>query len=355
MDGTTDLLSISAFARRVGLAPSALRFYDDCHVLRPAHVDGLTGYRYYRPDQESRARLVRDLRKADLPLADVTAVLDGAAEDARVVLERHRSRMRNRIQAADAVITAVLRSFSEAGSPAWVRVGGVELASAARQVVPAVGHDEQHPELGCVLVEFDDAEVRLVATDRYRLSMRILRPAAMEGPSCRFLVDAAALIDLGAWAARSAEVTIEIGPDGGRARTTSGSRTIPVADGRFPAYRDMFSALAPPERRVIVDRPALLAAVYDCGDVPGIVLRLGEDEVVVSLPDRSCATALPAIGREDEPLRIGFDPAVLAPALEAGVGPDVLLEISTVTQPVVVRSADQGSFTTLVMPIIVDA
>ncbi|MET7543776.1 hypothetical protein [Streptomyces sp. NPDC005507] len=33
----TDALSIGAFARRVGLAPSALRFYDDCDVLRPAY------------------------------------------------------------------------------------------------------------------------------------------------------------------------------------------------------------------------------------------------------------------------------------------------------------------------------
>jgi hypothetical protein len=40
----------------------------------------------------------------------------------------------------------------------------------------------------------------------------------------------------------------------------------------------------------------------------------------------------------------------VAPALEASAGPDVLLEISAAGRPVVVRSADQGSFTTLVMP-----
>lgn len=39
------------------------------------------------------------------------------------------------------------------------------------------------------------------------------------------------------------------------------------------------------------------------------------------------------------------------PALEAGVGPDVLLEIAAPDRPVLVRSADQGSFTTLVMPV----
>ena len=51
-------LTIGVFARRVGLTPSALRFYDDCGVLRPAHVDDATGYRYYSP--HTRRWLSRD-------------------------------------------------------------------------------------------------------------------------------------------------------------------------------------------------------------------------------------------------------------------------------------------------------
>ena len=48
--------------------------------------------------------------------------------------------------------------------------------------------------------------------------------------------------------------------------------------------------------------------------------------------------------------RLGFTAGLLAAALEASVGPDVLLEITAQDRPVVVRSADQGTFTTLVMP-----
>ncbi|MCX4639442.1 MerR family DNA-binding transcriptional regulator [Streptomyces platensis] len=47
MDDPEQLLTIGVFARRVGLAPSALRFYDDCGLLRPARVDAVTGYRRY--------------------------------------------------------------------------------------------------------------------------------------------------------------------------------------------------------------------------------------------------------------------------------------------------------------------
>jgi DNA-binding transcriptional MerR regulator len=351
MDGTTELLSISAFARRVGLAPSALRFYDDCRVLRPAWVDGATGYRFYSPAQEARAALLRSLREAGLPLAEVTVVLDGPEREGREVLERHLERMRDQTQTAKAAIAVVLRSLSAASSMTEARIGGVELASAVRQVVPAAASDVEFSALGCVLIEIDDGEVRLVATDRYRLSMRVLRPAALDGGPCRLLVHAADLIEFGQWAARVHEVTIQVGPDGARARSTSESRSLVTTDGLFPAYREMLSALAPPEYRVIVDRLALRDAVNSHADASRIALSFAGEELVASLADHSNAAILPAVCHEDLPQRIGFDPAVLASALEASVGPDVLLEISAVDQPVVVRSADQGSFTTLIMPV----
>lgn len=351
MDGSTELLSISAFARRVGLAPSALRFYDDSRVLRPARVDGVTGYRFYSPGQEARAVLLRGLREAGLPLAEVALVLDGPERESREVLERHLERMRDQTQTAKAAIAVALQSLSTASSLTEARIGGVELASAVRQVVPAAASEGDDPALGCVLIEIGDGEVRLVATDRYRLSMRVLKPAALDGRPCHLLMQAADLIEFGQWAARVHQVTIQIGPDGTRARSATQSRVLATVDAPFPSYREMLSALPPTAYRVIVDRLALRDAVNSRGDAVCIAVSFADDELVVSLADRSHAAVLSAICHEDLPQLIGFDPAVLAPALEASVGPDVLLEISAADRPVVVRSADQGSFTTLVMPV----
>ncbi|MEV7866241.1 MerR family transcriptional regulator [Streptomyces sp. NPDC088124] len=383
-----ELLSISAFARRVGLAPSALRFYDDCGVLVPAQVDATTGYRSYSLDQEMRARVLRSLREAGLPLAEVMIVLDGDPDSARTVLERHRSTVREKSRTADATIAAVLRSLPGQESAAdgatgdgdgaepvtRVRLGGAELAGAVRQVGTAVGDDPDHPVLGRILVEIDDSEVRLVATDRYRLSTRVLKPVvAVEGPERQVLLDSGPLAEAGAWAARCSAVTVEIGADEVRISDAdgSGSRELSLWKGEFPAYRDMLAELPETRHRLIVDRSALLAAVTagaeagaaaDGEDAPVIALRLGEDDVHISPvrpedPDGAPpgSTTLRALRIGEPPLRIGFDPAVLAPALDASVGPDVLLEISEVTRPVVVRSADQGSFTTLVMPVALTA
>ncbi|WP_116114068.1 MerR family transcriptional regulator [Amycolatopsis ruanii] len=306
------MLTISAFARRAGLTPSALRFYDDCGVLAPARVAAVTGYRYYREDQVERAVRLRELRAAGLPLAQVTTVLDGPPAQARAVLEAHRRRLREDFRAASEAVGRLL--------PGPVRVAGLDLASAIRQVAPAAG-----APLDFVLIEADGDEVRVVATDRYRLALRVLRP--VHGGTGRFVTPARELAALGPWLARQDEVTLD-------------DTTLPLVDETFPDYRAVLDALPAPEQRVVVDRAALRDALPATGPAE---LVLGPDRLTVG------GTTVPAITGDD--LRIGFDPAVLGAALEAGVGPDVLLEFAGPLRVARVRSADQGSFTTLVMPV----
>jgi protein phosphatase len=70
------LLTIGEFARASRLSPKALRLYDGLGLLAPAHVDPWTGYRFYRPEQLERARLVAWLRRLGMPLARIAAVCD---------------------------------------------------------------------------------------------------------------------------------------------------------------------------------------------------------------------------------------------------------------------------------------
>ncbi|WP_377270284.1 MerR family transcriptional regulator [Peterkaempfera sp. SMS 1(5)a] len=71
-----ELLTIGAFARESRLSPKALRLYDDLGLLPPARVDPASGYRFYRPDQLERARLVAWLRRLGMPLARIRTVCD---------------------------------------------------------------------------------------------------------------------------------------------------------------------------------------------------------------------------------------------------------------------------------------
>ncbi|MER7015824.1 MerR family transcriptional regulator [Saccharopolyspora sp. NPDC000359] len=341
-----ELLSIGAFARRVGLTPSALRFYDDCGVLPPAHVDAVTGYRYYSPGQVRRAVLLRRLRAAGVPLPEVGVVLDGTAEQARAVLTAHTQRAQDAAAAAQSAIGEVLRSLP-GQQRTLARVGGAELSSAVRQVAPAVASGTEFPVLRCVLVELDDQEVRLVATDRYRLAVRTLRPTVADGGTARLVVGVSELTDLATWALPLAKVDIEVDEHGARLRGGGRSRALPTEDWTFPDYRLVLNDLPAPRTRLITDRTTLRTALQEA---PGPVVLRTEDQRLVVTDRDGGSTSHPAV-HTGPPLRTAFDPAVLGPALEAGVGPDVLLEVSAADHPVVVRSADQGSFTTLVMPV----
>ncbi|NGO79431.1 MerR family transcriptional regulator [Streptomyces sp. YC504] len=73
--GGEEWLTIGAFASRSRLSAKALRLYDRLGLLAPARVDDLSGYRYYRPGQVERARLVALLRQLDMPLATVKEIL----------------------------------------------------------------------------------------------------------------------------------------------------------------------------------------------------------------------------------------------------------------------------------------
>ncbi|MFF8786612.1 MerR family transcriptional regulator [Streptomyces sp. NPDC015125] len=391
MDDTEELLTIGAFARRVGLAPSALRFYDDCGVLRPARVDTVTGYRRYGAGQAARAVKLRQLRAAGLPLMDVAVVLDGPAEAARDVLRTHLERTRRTADEARAVVEGFLQEAAgtreNPGSRTRAWVGGAELASAVRQVAPAVATGEvreQFPVLGCVLLELAEGEVRWVATDRYRLAARVLRPTAFEGGPRRVLIGAAQARDLAEWAVRQMTIEVECPGDTAGVRLWSGAdcREVPEGPGEgparggdpggFPDYRLLMAGLEAVRCRLIVDRVGLRDAV--AGRAGAVSLSVGAvhgepDGAGAADPDTAGdamryepGQVLEVAGGGREPvrmrtvrtgprLRIAFDPAVLVPALEAGVGPDVLLEITSADRPVVVRSADQGSFTTWVMPV----
>ncbi|SHN35066.1 MerR family transcriptional regulator [Cryptosporangium aurantiacum] len=331
------LLSIGSFARRVGLAPSALRFYDDCGVLHPIEVDPATGYRYYAPEQTSRAVRIRQLREAGLPLIDTLVVLDGSEDEARAVLAAYARRARTAADQADQLLRG---AGAGAGAAPRASVGGPELASAIRQVTPSADTTSIHPVLRGVLLEIDGTEVRLVATDQYRLAVRVLHPRTPSEGAVRAVLEHAGLVELAGWAVRQPEVVLEIGASGVRAQ----DRDLPVLDAEYPAYRIVLDALPPVRHRVIAGRQVICAAIAAAADAAHVVLCTDEQHLAVA--DR----LVPAVCT-GPPLQLAFDPRVLLPALEAGVGPDVLLEVASPVEPVVVRSADQGTFTTLVMPV----
>ncbi|MGH3656754.1 MAG: MerR family transcriptional regulator [Micromonosporaceae bacterium] len=83
------LLTIGAFAAESSLTPKALRLYDDSGLLPPAAVDPESGYRLYYPEQLERARLIADLRRIGMPLAETRTVCELEPDSAAAAVTRY--------------------------------------------------------------------------------------------------------------------------------------------------------------------------------------------------------------------------------------------------------------------------
>lgn len=94
---TDRMLSIGRFARTTGLTVKALRHYDELGLLRPAHVDSWTGYRWYERAQVREAVAVRRLRALRVPLDEVAALLRSDDVSLREVLAVHRARLEGEV------------------------------------------------------------------------------------------------------------------------------------------------------------------------------------------------------------------------------------------------------------------
>ena len=363
-------MPIGVFARRSGLTSSALRFYADSGLLRPAEVDPVSGYRYYAADQVARATALRRLREIAMPLAGVEEVLDAGPEEASRLIDDHVAKVlgeaeaaRHRAAEAKASLSVPdVREVQEArdvpgtGPPGLpiAALKGPVLADAVEQVLTATARDPGTPVLSGVRVEAGPEALTLTATDSYRLSVRTLVPAEPPAMTWAATLNGDELRDAAAEVRRSALVRIEAAPHGvwfrlaGRADRYCG--TLPE---EFPDYRLMLASLPEATTRATVPKEPLLRALEEH---PGerVALRVSGHGVTVRSeggagedhPD----TRLPATTSGPE-LLIRFEVTTLYPAVSTAVGPDVLFDLRGNEQPVTIRSADRGDLTTLAMPV----
>ena len=104
-----DLLPIGEAARRVGLTPSALRYYEERAVVRPAKR--VRGRRWYGRDELRRLAFVQLTQRLGVDLATVAEVLDGTGRPWREVVDAHLRWLDDRV-AADQQARRVLAHAS---------------------------------------------------------------------------------------------------------------------------------------------------------------------------------------------------------------------------------------------------
>ncbi len=98
-------LPIGVFARLTQLTRKALKTYERYGLLRPAHIDPQTHYRYYSLQQVRTAETIRLLRSVGVPLRDVAAALRAdEATPLPVLLARRRLHLAEELAATDRLL-----------------------------------------------------------------------------------------------------------------------------------------------------------------------------------------------------------------------------------------------------------
>lgn len=91
------MYSIGLFSKMNRITTKTLRHYDDIGLLRPAHVDDLTGYRYYSSEQLVRLNQIIALKQMGVSLSDIAKMLE-QPEGIRVFLELKEQELTDRIR-----------------------------------------------------------------------------------------------------------------------------------------------------------------------------------------------------------------------------------------------------------------
>jgi DNA polymerase-3 subunit beta len=319
-----DLLSIGALSRAGGLPVSALRFYDAAGVLRPAHVDPATGYRWYTSAQVHTAQLVARLRQAGLPVADLARVL-ATPHEAHEILAGHRRRLEEDLAAARANLDAAASLLND---PGRCTVASADLVAAVAAVRHAVGAAPGWPALAGVLLHLDGTSLRLVGCDRFRLAVATVPVQRHAGPPAQVVTPLSFLDLLGSGPLPDAGPVIL----GAHDLEILGFRGEPL-DAPYPDYEGLL--LTGGTRSVTVSSDELAATVASAGDV--VVVRLDAGRVELAAPDAADI--------------VGFSRTFLLDAVRAARAEQVALSLDDERALLSLSPAGRPHDVSMVMPI----
>jgi len=295
------------------------------------------------------ARLMLDVVRS-LPANQVSLELRSAEQDVELVAGNATFHIR------------VLRGddfppFPEPDPESAVELPAEAFVATALKVAGSASRDETRPVLTGILVSASDRELRMVATDSYRLSVKETTLETPLSSGFEVNVPARALQELARLVTHAGDEPLSVSVRQNQVLFTIGRVILSsrLIDGQFPNYRQLLPEsfehelrLAGAEFTEVVRRISLLAQ-------KNAPLRLsfaaGELTVSAQTPDVGEASESLPVAFQGEPLEIGFNPEFLRAGLEAIDEGDVLLKLISPLRPGLIEAADESRFRYLIMPI----
>jgi DNA polymerase III subunit beta len=227
----------------------------------------------------------------------------------------------------------------------------------ALQVSRSASRDETRPVLTGVLVSASGTELRMVATDSYRLSVKT---ANLESPldgSIEANVPARALAELARIVQGSELSSLSVSPGQNQIvfeldHIVLSSRLI---DGQFPNYRQLLPESVEHELRLstaeVVDVVRRISLLAQKNAPLRLAFEDGQLTVSAQTPDVGEASETLPVPFSGERFEIGFNPEFLRDGLESVESEELLLKLISPLRPGLIESPEVGEFVYLLMPI----
>lgn len=90
------MIQIGEFSKMAQVTVKTLRHYDKQSLLKPLHIDVMTGYRYYSTEQVYLLHRIIHLKQSGFSLKDIKLMLSGAGEEP--FLENQKNRLKEEIK-----------------------------------------------------------------------------------------------------------------------------------------------------------------------------------------------------------------------------------------------------------------
>ncbi len=235
-------------------------------------------------------------------------------------------------------------------------VGKAGFLETVDRVAPSASRDETRPVLTGVLIHFTKNQVRMVATDSYRLSVKETPIESSAPSSLQAIVPARTLMELSRIASALPDDTITIVPTENQMLFQVGGVILisRLIDGQFPNYRQLIPETF--DYEVAVDHDELLEAVRRVGllaqkNAP-LRMRFADNTLTVSAESQDVGKAHEAmpVQYSGDDLEIGFNPEFLEAGVAAVKEEAVYLRFISPLRPGLLKGASDD-FLYLVMPI----
>ena len=295
------------------------------------------------------ARLLLDVVRS-LPSAELTIELRSAEQDVELVCGAATFHLRT-LRAEDFPTLPTPSQETRVALPASA------LTETISRVARSASRDETRPVLTGVLMSASDGELRMVATDSYRLSVKQTRLDPPLAGSLEANVPARALQELVRIAQQSPveELAVSVGQNQVVFELGDAVLSSRLIDGQFPNYRQLLPESVEHELRLstaeiteVVRRISLLAQK----NAP-LRLTFGEGSLTVSArtPDVGEASEAIPVPFHGEQFEIGFNPEFLRDGLESVETDELVLKLISPLRPGLIESPDSEDFLYLIMPI----